>query len=252
MFIYNINDNVKDGVQGTVVSFLNGLRVVNTGSKTLIVDRVTWPVYDRKHTFKVIATRAQIPLKLSWAMTVHKSQGKTLDAVEVHCGKEFAPGELYVAISRVRKLTQLRLIGFDSKKLVSISNEVLIFLISVESSPADPDLKCCHFDAELANDTNHSEMCNFSEDKLTEKELNELDDIARIVFQLLSPNQILLTSLKCIRDYLHLQILRTFRKISTLLNSLPCLKGLTSRQSLYKSAKTTVLKQVLIKFLIAS
>ena len=90
MFIYNINDNVKNGVQGTVVSFLNGLPVVNTGSETLIVDRVTWPVYDRKHTFKVIATRAQIPLKLSWAMTVHKSQGKTLDAVEVHCGKEFA------------------------------------------------------------------------------------------------------------------------------------------------------------------
>jgi ATP-dependent exoDNAse (exonuclease V) alpha subunit len=101
MFIYNINDNIKNGVQGTVVSFLNELPVVNTGSETLVVDRVTWSVYDRKHTSKVIGTRTQTPLILAWAMTVHKSQGKTLDAVEVHCGKEFAPGQLYVAISRV-------------------------------------------------------------------------------------------------------------------------------------------------------
>ena len=36
-------------------------------------------------------------------MTVHKAQGQTLGAVEVYCGREFAPGQLYLAISKVRK-----------------------------------------------------------------------------------------------------------------------------------------------------
>ena len=103
MFIYNINNNIKNGVQGTVVSFLNDLPVVATVSETLVVNRVTWPVYDRKEATKVIGTRTQLPLKLSWAMTVHKAKGETLDAVEVHCGMEFAPGHLYVALSRVRR-----------------------------------------------------------------------------------------------------------------------------------------------------
>ena len=95
--------------------FLNELPVVNTGIETLVVDRVTWSVYDRRQNSKAIRTRTQIPLKLAWAMAFHKSQGKTLDAVAVYCGKEFAPGQLYVAISRVRKLAHLRLVGFTTK-----------------------------------------------------------------------------------------------------------------------------------------
>ena len=96
MFIYNINDHIKNGVQGTVASFLNGLPVVTTsdGAASVVVERVTWSVYDRIENHKLVGTRTQIPLKLAWAMTVHKAQGKTLEAFEVHCGKEFAPGHL--------------------------------------------------------------------------------------------------------------------------------------------------------------
>ena len=102
MFIYNINDKIKNGVHGTVTPFLNGLPVVTTASETIVVNQVTWSVYDKREPSKVIGTRTQLLLKLEWAMTVHKSQGKTLDAVEVYCGKEFAPGHLYVQCSHVK------------------------------------------------------------------------------------------------------------------------------------------------------
>ena len=56
-----------------------------------LLSRVTWPIYDRNDPMKLVGTQTQVPLKLTWAMTVHKAQG-TLDAVEVYCGKEFALG----------------------------------------------------------------------------------------------------------------------------------------------------------------
>ena len=53
-------------------------------------------------------SRLQLPLKLSWAVTIHKSQGMTLDKVVVNVGKkEFCPGLTFVACSRVRRLADL-------------------------------------------------------------------------------------------------------------------------------------------------
>ena len=72
MFIYNVNNNIKNGVQGTVSSFLNGLPVVTTAAETIVVNQVTWPVYNKKELAKVMGTRRQLPLKLAWAITVQQ------------------------------------------------------------------------------------------------------------------------------------------------------------------------------------
>lgn len=75
---------------------------------------------------RVLAEIAQYPLRLAWAITVHKSQGMSLDAAEVDLSRSFEKGMGYVALSRVRTLAGLSIKGLNTTAL-RVHDEVLEF-----------------------------------------------------------------------------------------------------------------------------
>ena len=80
----------------------------------------------KKQVGSLEASRRQIPLKLAWAITIHKAQGMSLDAVEVDLSGVFEDGQAYVALSRARTVAGLRVIGFDPRRTTT-SARVLQF-----------------------------------------------------------------------------------------------------------------------------
>lgn len=116
MFVANNPDEgFWNGTQGKVVKFDHGKPVVRTTDNiTIKVGRHTWSTREGR---KVIAEAEQIPLRLAWAITIHKSQGMSLDTAEVDLSKAFTPGMGYVALSRVRSLDGLYLQGFNDMAL---------------------------------------------------------------------------------------------------------------------------------------
>lgn len=106
------------------------------GTRGVVVDfseeEEEWPIvktyhnkivyaYPEEWTYEdhgiIRASLKQVPLRLAWAITIHKSQGMTLDAAEIDLGDTFEPGMGYVALSRVRSLSGLKIMNLNEMAL---------------------------------------------------------------------------------------------------------------------------------------
>ena len=125
----NFDAGYVNGTLGVVVSCGPGVDPViitapnreHPQGERITIEQASWRIEDEG---RVIAEITQYPLRLAWAITVHKSQGMSLDAIEVDLSRSFEPGMGYVALSRVRTLAGLTILGMNEGAL-KVHPEVL-------------------------------------------------------------------------------------------------------------------------------
>ncbi len=141
MFVKNNFDaGYVNGTLGKVISFDEDGPVVETSKGTKITAHPqNWSI---EEDGKIKAEITQVPLRLAWAITVHKSQGMSLDAVEVDLSKSFERGMGYVALSRVRTLAGLKLLGINNMAL-QVNEEVFEYDMELQklSKEAEEELQ---------------------------------------------------------------------------------------------------------------
>jgi len=118
MFVKNdAEKRYVNGSMGKILGFNDkgfpSVKLLN--GKTITTGIENWSIMDDNG--KTLASYNQVPLRLAWAITVHKCQGMTLDAAEIDLSKTFEMGQGYVALSRLKKLENLQLIGLNEMAL---------------------------------------------------------------------------------------------------------------------------------------
>ena len=131
-------DGIINGSLGIVKDFsprLGNPIVEFANQKTLTISAEQWTIerFDEDNKEVVIeAQMDQIPLVLAWAITVHKSQGLTLDKICCDLEHAFSAGQVYVALSRVRKLDDLFIQTIDFNKVITNNQAINFYLKSLK------------------------------------------------------------------------------------------------------------------------
>lgn len=138
MFVRNDSNGGRyyNGSLATIIDMAEDQMKVRLHDSNLIVsvERETWE--NKKYMVspetrdldeEVIGTFQQFPIKLAWAVTVHKSQGLTFDRAIIDVGQAFAPGQVYVALSRLRSLDGLILKTRIDPSVIQNDHEVVAF-----------------------------------------------------------------------------------------------------------------------------
>lgn len=133
----------------------DGIRVEFDSGDMVSIEPHTWKVYRSVYDHKNsqlsqerIGSFTQIPLRLAWAITIHKSQGKTFDRVVIDMGRgAFAAGQTYVALSRCRSLDGLTLVKPITVGQIRLDYAIVKFLTTLQYSLSQ---KCLSLDDKIA------------------------------------------------------------------------------------------------------
>jgi ATP-dependent DNA helicase PIF1 len=127
MLLWNldIEGGLVNGSRGIIINFVNNLPLVKfLNGREVVIDYHTW---EHEENDKKILTVFQIPLKLAYALTIHRSQGCSLDYAEIDLSDCFSAGQSYVALSRVKNLEGLSIIGIDFDKIITHPKAVCFY-----------------------------------------------------------------------------------------------------------------------------
>jgi hypothetical protein len=150
MFIKNdTGENRKyyNGKIGKIKAIDNGqIYVALPGEEDLLLERTSWQSFEYKSdpqeeiVQQQVGEFSQYPIKLAWAVTIHKSQGLTFDSAIIDAGKSFISGQVYVALSRVRTLEGLILMSKIGTDSLRSNPEVVKYMKPVAESELDSRL----------------------------------------------------------------------------------------------------------------
>lgn len=157
----NPKEGFANGTLGTVVEFdkSSGQPIVKIKNGLLItVEPMDWVV---EEDGKAKGSITQYPLRLAWAITVHKSQGMTLDEAVMDLRKVFEYGQGYVALSRVRRLSGLHILGWNERAL-QVHPEILAQdeAFHIASDEAETEYSALPEDELQALQDNFINLCN--------------------------------------------------------------------------------------------
>lgn len=130
VIILKNSDDYKNGTRARVVECLDETVRVETLDGVFTLKYEQFDVYSGKIK---IATRRMIPLKLAWALTIHRSQGLTIDLLEVDLESVFAPAQAYTALSRARTVEGLKVKGL-SERVVYCNEKVSKYYKSLQEA----------------------------------------------------------------------------------------------------------------------
>ena len=144
MFVKNDTQHGRysNGTMGVVVGFSDDYVIVmkDNSEKLIYVEKQKWErlEYRINNKTKTIETEVvgcfkQYPLKLAWAVTIHKSQGLTFDEVAVDAAKSFTYGQVYVALSRCTRMEGLHLISKIPIQKIKADPFVTAYLQSIDT-----------------------------------------------------------------------------------------------------------------------
>lgn len=122
---------------GIYISFPQG--------EDLLLEKSSWQSFEYKADEEAIVQQqvgefSQYPIKLAWAVTIHKSQGLTFDSAVIDAGKSFVAGQVYVALSRVRTLKGLILRSRINTESLRSNTEVINYMKPVSGEALTPIL----------------------------------------------------------------------------------------------------------------
>ena len=124
----NVNEGLVNGSLGIITEFKNGIPLVQFTNKNIKLIEVCDFTLELG---KKLAVAKQIPLVLAWSTTIHKSQSQTLESAILTLDNCFTEHQIYVALSRVRSLSNVYLKTFDSTKIY-VNKNVKEFLKPIE------------------------------------------------------------------------------------------------------------------------
>lgn len=129
----DIEGGFVNGTIGKIIKFENNLPVLQKDDgSTLIIDNDSWEIKEQiidnsgHITYKSVASRRQIPLKLGYAISIHKSQSMSIDKLEIDFGRAFESGQIYVGLSRATSLESLSIKNLNPNQ-ITINSKCLEF-----------------------------------------------------------------------------------------------------------------------------